>query len=76
MSADRGENKDRFALNVFVNGRHFLMVKGMTVRHALLAAGVLLKDKEIPAVLDEWGNITSPEGSLTDGMKLFTSKQS
>jgi len=74
MSADRGENKEHNALSVFVNGRHFNLVKGMSVRHALLAAGMLLNDREIPAVLDEWGNLTSLDGALTEGAKLFTSK--
>lgn len=74
MSADRGENESTDALNVFVNGSHFHLVKGMSVRHALLAAGMILNNREIPAVLDEWGNLTGLDGALTEGTKLFTSK--
>jgi hypothetical protein len=46
----------------------------MSVRHALLAAGLLCNDQEIPTVLDEWGNMTGLDGTLTEGIKLFTSK--
>ncbi|MFA6412894.1 MAG: hypothetical protein WCW53_09375 [Syntrophales bacterium] len=74
MSAGRGENESTDALTVFVDGRHFHLVKGMSVRHALLAAGMILNDREIPAVLDEWGNLISLDGALTEGTKLFTSK--
>jgi len=73
MSAGRGENKTRDALNVFVNGRHFHMLRGMTVQHALLAAGIL-KDRESCTVKDEQGNITGLDGALTEGIKLFTAK--
>jgi hypothetical protein len=62
-------------MNVFVNGRHLHMLKGMSVRHALLAAGMHLNDRDIPTVMDEWGNLTGLEGALTDGVKLFTSKK-
>jgi hypothetical protein len=74
MSADGGENKGRKALNVFVNERHYHLLKGMSVRHALLAAGLLDNDREIPTVLDEWGNQTGLDGTLTEGIKLFISK--
>ena len=74
MSSGRGENESTDALTVFVDGRHFHLVKGMSVRHALLAAGMILNDREIPAVLDEWGNLISLDGALTEGTKLFTSK--
>ena len=72
MSTDRRENQDRDALNVYVNGRHFSLLKGMTVRHALLAAGLLSNNGETHTVWDEWGNLTGSEGALTEGVKLFT----
>jgi hypothetical protein len=73
MSPDRGENKTGSPLNVFVNGRLFCLPRGMTVQHALIAAGVAIDPLGV-TVTDEWGNPTGRDGALTEGMKLFTSK--
>ena len=75
MSANRGENNVRDTVSIHVDGRRLLLPRGMTVRHALISAGLLLHGGEAPVVRDEWGNQTGLEGALTEGVKLFTSKK-
>lgn len=47
------------------------MLPGMTVRHALIGAGLLDAVECGRRVVDEWGNEVGLDGALSDGMKLF-----
>lgn len=43
----------------------------MTVRHALLRAGVLQELEAGLKVYDEWGHEVGLDGAISEGMKLF-----
>jgi hypothetical protein len=56
-------------MTVIVNNKAVTVAPGMTVRHALIAAGYgLPKGRE--KVRDEWGNEVGLDGALAEGMKL------
>ena len=58
-------------MRVYVNDEPLELVPGMTVRHALIKAGLL---KEIAAglkVYDGWGNEVGLGGALTADMKIW-----
>ncbi|NMC73550.1 MAG: RnfH family protein [Geobacteraceae bacterium] len=56
---------------VFVNGREVSVLPGMTVRHALMACGLLPQVEKGKVVSDEWGNRVGLDGALSDGMNLY-----
>ena len=56
-------------MRVYVNGKGVDVLPGMTVRHALISAG-LLADIGRKKVYDEWGNEIGLDGALSDGMKI------
>lgn len=45
---------------------------GMTVRHAIIAAGCLNEIMKGRKVFDEWGNEMGLEGALTENVRLYT----
>lgn len=55
---------------IFVNGEEIHLLPGMSVKHALVRAGLLtsLAGKKI---YDEWGNEVGLEGAVQEGTKLF-----
>lgn len=58
-------------MTVYVNDKPADILPGMTVKHALIAAGLL---KEIGAsrrVFDEWGNEIGMDGALSEGAKIY-----
>jgi hypothetical protein len=59
-------------MKVYVNSQAIHIYAGMTVRHALLTAGVLeelmVSSKK---VYDEWGNEIGLDGALTEEEKIF-----
>jgi len=59
-------------MKVYVNNQAVHIYAGMTVRHALLTAGVLeelmVSSKK---VYDEWGNEIGLDGALTEEEKIF-----
>ena len=58
-------------MRVFVNHEPVELLPGMTVRHALLRAGLL---KELEAglkVYDAWGNEIGLDGALAPDMKIW-----
>jgi len=58
-------------MRVYVNGRPVDLMRGMTVKHALLQAG-FPEEKEISRkVYDEWGNEMGLDGALSEGMKIY-----
>lgn len=54
---------------VYVNNVPIELLVGMTVRHALIGAG-LWTDKDRILALDQWGNEIGFDGSLHDGMYI------
>lgn len=57
-------------IQVFVNNRPVYILKGMTVRHALISAD-MFKEIGLSKVYDEWGNEIGLDGELSEGMKLY-----
>ncbi|MDA8241258.1 MAG: hypothetical protein M0Z67_12930 [Nitrospiraceae bacterium] len=57
-------------MRVFVNDKAVDILRGMTVRHALISAG-LLDEIGPKKVYDEWGNEVGLDGALSEGAKIF-----
>jgi len=55
---------------VYVAGHEVHLFPGMTVRHALIQAGLLKDLEEGKRVYDEWGNEVELSGALWDGARL------
>lgn len=58
-------------MTVYVNDKPVNMLPGMTVRHALIGAGLFEEIKSGKKVCDEWGNEIGLDGALTEGMKIY-----
>ncbi len=58
-------------MRVYVNDQPVDLVPGMTVRHALVAAGRLDDIRAGKRVFDEWGNEVGLDGALSDGARIF-----
>lgn len=58
-------------MKVFVNDRPFDLLAGMTVKHALMAAGLFTETGASKKPYDEWGNELGLGGALSEGMKLY-----
>jgi hypothetical protein len=58
-------------MQVFVNDRAVAVQAGMTVRHALIAAGLLKKLSEGKRVFDAWGNEVGLDGALSSNSRLY-----
>jgi len=58
-------------MKVYVNDREVTIVPGMTVKHALIAAGLIDEIKQGTKVYDEIGNEIGLGGSLTEGSKIY-----
>ncbi|MEW6387943.1 MAG: hypothetical protein AB1491_10555 [Thermodesulfobacteriota bacterium] len=59
------------SLRIYVNQRPVDLMAGMTVRHALMAAGLLEEVEQGRRVHDEWGNEVGLEGALSPGLQLW-----
>ena len=57
-------------MQVYVNGQPVALLVGMTVKHALIAAGRLEEVASGKQVYDQWGNEMGLAGAVNDGMKL------
>jgi len=57
-------------MQVYVNGHPVALLVGMTVKHALIAAGRLEEVASGKQVYDQWGNQMGLAGAVSDGMKL------
>ena len=58
-------------MKVFVNDTEVHLAPGMTVRHAIIAAGLA---KEIDAgkkVFDAWGNELGLDGAVSDNYRIY-----
>ena len=58
-------------MKVYVNNRGVVLLPGMTVRHALIQAGLMSEIEAGKPVYDEWGNEMGLDGALAEGMKIF-----
>ena len=58
-------------MTVCVNDRKVNILPGMTVRHALISAGLLEDVVTSKRVYDEWGNELGLDGALTDGARIY-----
>jgi len=58
-------------MKVFVNNQAVHIYAGMTVRHALLTAGLLEELKASKKVYDEWDNEIGLEGALEEGARIY-----
>ncbi len=56
-------------MRVFVNGASVDLMAGMTVRHALVGAGLPLPFERL-CVRDAWGNEVGLDGALSEGERL------
>jgi hypothetical protein len=57
-------------MKVYVNNQEVNLVPGMTIRHALTAAGLIDIIKEGNKVYDETGNEIGLDGALSEGAKI------
>ena len=58
-------------MKVFVNNQEVELLPGMTVRHALIGAGVQKALSEVVRVTDEWGNSIGMDGTVDEGTKII-----
>lgn len=58
-------------MKVYVNNQTVNIYAGMTVRHALLTAGVLEELEASKKVYDEWGNEIGLDGALTEEARIY-----
>ncbi len=58
-------------MRVYVNQQPVEVAPGMTVRHALLAAGLLDRLRAGQKPHDEWGNEVGLDGALSPEMKIY-----
>jgi hypothetical protein len=58
-------------MTVYVNNSEVSLVNGMTVKHALTAAGLIDEIKQGKKVYDEMGNEIGLGGALTEGSKIY-----
>lgn len=62
-------------MRVYVNQIPVDVLPGMTVRHALVNAGLLKEVKGSKKIYDEWGNELGLGGELIDGMKIYVKER-
>ena len=58
-------------MRVYVNGQPVELAPGMTVRHALIAAGLLELLAAGQKPYDRWGNEVGLDGALGPEMKIY-----
>jgi hypothetical protein len=58
-------------MKVYVNDTAIDLLPGMTVKHALIAVGLLKEIELFKKVHDEWGNKLGLDGALSEGMKIY-----
>jgi hypothetical protein len=58
-------------MKVHVNQRSVDVLPSMTVKHALMSAGLFKEIKASKKAYDEWGNELGLDGALSEGMKIY-----
>jgi hypothetical protein len=56
---------------VYINDIPIDILPGMTVKHAIIRAGLLKETGSLKRVFDEWGNEIGMDGALSDGEKIY-----
>lgn len=62
-------------MRVYVNDKPVVLLTGMTVKHALINAGLLKAIKAGQKAYDEWGNEIGLDGALTEGMRVYFKRE-
>lgn len=58
-------------MRVYLNDIPIDILPGMTVKHALISAGLLREVESGKKVYDEWGNEVGLDGELSEGVKIY-----
>ena len=58
-------------MKVYVNQASVDILPGMTVKHALVSAGLLKEVGASKKVYDQWGNELGLDGALSEDMKIY-----
>lgn len=58
-------------MRLFINRKPVDIFPGMTVKHALINAGLLEKISAGMKVYDAWGNEVGLDGAVYPGLKLY-----
>jgi hypothetical protein len=58
-------------MKVFVNNKEIKILNGMSVKHAVIAAGLYEEIKRGKRTYDEWGNEIGLDGALSEDMKIY-----
>jgi hypothetical protein len=58
-------------MKVYVNQTSVNVLLGMTVKHALIAAGIFKEIEVSKKVYDQWGNELGLDGALSEGMNIY-----
>ncbi len=58
-------------MKVYVNHIAVDVLPGMTVKHALIHAGLLKEIEASKKVYDEWGNEVGLDGALSEGVNIY-----
>ena len=58
-------------MKIYVNDKPVDIMPGMTVKHALISAGVLKQIEASKKAYDEWENEIGLDGALNEGMKIY-----
>ena len=70
-SFDRSNGDAVFGMRVYVNDIPVDILPGMTVRHALISAGLLKEIEESKHAFDEWGNEIGLDAALSKATKIY-----
>lgn len=58
-------------MKVLVNDAEIHLAPGMTVRHALIGAGLMIEVEGGKKVFDEWGNEIGLDGALSENARIY-----
>ncbi len=58
-------------MRIVVNDKEVHILRDMSVRHALIAAGLLEEVASGKKVYDEWGNEIGLDGAMEEGLKIY-----
>jgi len=61
-------------MKVYVNQNSVEVLPGMTVKHALMSAGLFEEREASRKAYDEWGNELGVDGALSEGMRIYVKK--
>lgn len=58
-------------MRIYVNNEPLELLPGMTIKHALIKAGLWEQVEAGRKVYDEWGNELGLAGALSEGIKIW-----